>query len=53
MNNKLTIFKLGRIPPATSALVQNFSATADDEAETLSAIVTIHTKSKEEAVAKV
>ncbi len=44
--------KLAEYRRQTSALVQNFSDTADDKAEALSTIVATHTKSMNQAVAK-
>ncbi len=52
-SRKLTELKLAEYRQQTSALVQNFSDTADDKAEALSTIVATHTKSMNQAVAKV
>lgn len=52
-SRKLTELKLAEHRQQAAALVQNFSDTADDKAEALSAIVTTHTKSMDQAVAKV
>ncbi len=52
-SRKLTELKLAEYRQQTSALVKNLSDTADDKAEALSAIVATHTKSMNQAVAKV
>lgn len=52
-SRELTELKLAEYRQQTSVLVQNLSDTADDKAAALSAIVAAHTKSMEQAVAKV
>ncbi len=52
-SRQLMELKLAEQRQQAAALVQNFSDTADDKAEALSAIVTTHTKSMNQAVAKV
>jgi len=51
-SRELTELKLVEYRQQTSALVQNFSDTADDKAEALSTIVAAHTKSMNQAVMK-
>lgn len=52
-SRKLTELKLAEHRQQAAALVQNFSDTADDKAEALSAIVATHAESMNQAVAKV
>ena len=52
-SRQLTELKLAEYRHQAAALVQNLSDTADAKTEALSAIVTTHTKSMNQAVAKV
>ena len=52
-SRELMELKLAEYRQQTSALIQNLSVTADAKAEALSTIVATHTKSMNEAVAKV